>query len=146
MATIDIAEMWTTAEATAYSRLLEATGATDGDSAFLGAEPPGVVNYWTLFTGGGDTQQMDAGVYSVLTFDAEWVGVYAERADCQANACRVLALLDETSNLFHVGNVEFLRPVENPTAPVLLPETAETPPAWRIILPLWFGIATTVYT
>ena len=117
MAVIDIREAWAMAEQTVYDKLLEATGADDGDGAFLGAEGPG--NSWSLYVGGGAAEGARNQCYTTLNLSARIVGRYYERADCIAWTGAIMGMLKDTSNVNAISgtNVVWFRPLEWPGEP-----------------------------
>jgi len=99
MPSVDTA--WAEAERAVYRKLCEATGADDGDGAFLGAEPDdSVVNWWALTSGGGDaTEDTWAGCFAMPTPNAQITGLYAAREEAQRTAGLIQKCLADTSNL-----------------------------------------------
>ena len=135
MATVDIETAWSEAERSVYNRLLEATEAEDGNSAFLGAEPDeDVVDWWALFTGGGDSESEYNNCFSAPKMQARIVGEYRERVNAQRTAGRVYKLLKDTTNMKRTAgtNVEWFRMREHPQIAVLEDEDGYR---WRLEIP-----------
>jgi len=109
---------WAEAEAAVYAKLREATGADDGDGAFLGAEPDAdVVNWWALKSGGGDaTTDTWAGCFAMPTPNAQITGLYAERSEAMRTAGLIQKCLADTNNMDGLDgtNVRWFRMYQYP--------------------------------
>ena len=145
MATVDIETAWESAERAVYLKLVEATGAEDGDSSFLGAEPDtDVVDWWALFTGGGDADSEYNNCFSAPKVQARITGVFRERSDALRTAGRVYRLLRDTTNLKRTQgtNIQWFRMREHPQVEAQPGEDWQT---WRLNIPceLVFAATTT---
>ena len=86
-------QSWLNAENACYDYLLNLLGATNGQNAFLGGMPAGLLNAWSFgFNGGPESILARApGAYTPCSWemDAEWTAAYGKRADA-INAIGIL--------------------------------------------------------
>jgi hypothetical protein len=104
---------WTKAELEVFKELLSATGAREGNNAFLGAIPDDMVNVWALDTGGGEAEMARLQCYGSEVLSAEIFGVFTDRSAAQDLVGRIKGRLSGKNNLNGIGNLQWFRPLQN---------------------------------
>jgi uncharacterized protein (DUF2267 family) len=86
---------WANAERRVFEALLDRFEGQEGQNAFIGELPSGVVDAWSFEIGGGSDgfkQQLSTQL-SAWVMRALWRGIYRERSDAQAAAGVVRQML-----------------------------------------------------
>ena len=106
---------WTKAERKVFDTLLNAVGGQEGKNAYIGTIPDEMVNVWALNTGGGTADQAQAGCYGTEVLNASLTGVFTERESAQEFCGLVKGKLSQTNNMHNLDNIQWFRPLSNPT-------------------------------
>ena len=100
---------WRDAEKLVFDRICTKTKTKLGKDAFRGRLPPGVFNAWALWSGGGPGEQTRGGCFGTLIVNAVIEARYMTRDDAMDFCGTVEVLLNETTNFYHIKNVQWFR-------------------------------------
>ena len=109
MPTTTLENAWPTAEKICYDKMVTATAAKDGETAFLGMLPDGAFNSWGFWSGEGRADLTWGQNFNNFVGVGNLLGRYQKRADAQSAAGKITNMLKTTQNVANVGNVQWFR-------------------------------------
>ena len=120
---VSIDNAWDEAEKTVFRELATSLNSKEGADAFRGYLPVSRLDVWMFSSGGGTngierTWNVDkAPCFATIATDCNFTCLFSTRSGAMQWAGKVLKFLQDTSNLYHRGNVATVRIQSYPVEP-----------------------------